>query len=1120
YLGQFASGHLESDTSPDAARAHLIDVVGRVEHDDLEFTWYYADGVHHEATITAVADAMLAALREIIRHCAEPGAGGRTPSDFPLAALDQSTVDTLVGDGRGVEDIYPLTPMQSGMVFHALFQSDERVYFQQVAFVLEGVDDPLSLERAWQRVVDRTPVLRTRIVWEGISEPVQVVQRSVIVPVTHHDWRGLSEVERNRAWQDVLAADRAEGLDLATTPLLRVVLARLSDTEVRVLWTFHHVLLDGWSVFGVLSDVFAAYAGHEPQQRRPFRDYLEWLGGQDDGKSEEYWRRVLGDLTDPARLPFDRAPAKVHRTRSSRWLRVEVENSTRLREAAQRAGLTLNTILQGAWALLLARSTGERDICFGSTVSGRPVELPGADGITGIFINTLPVRATVGGGSSAAWLAALQAGQVESRRHGHLPLSRLQTYSGVPAGASLFDSLVVFENYPIESATAHGLRLRDVDAVETTNYPLCVVASPGDRLSIDLGYDPDLFDPATAERFTRQLTGILDAWGDDLARPLDSVDLLTDAERHQVLVTWNGAANAVPQGSLAELFAARVRAHPDAAAVITTEETLSYAELDRRANRLANRLIGLGLRPEEPVGLALGHAAAVVAELAVVKAGGAYLPLDTRAPVERLKVLLDGVRFAIADTELPGVQMVSSVDGDPDIDPGVAIDPERLAYVMYTSGSTGTPKGVAVRHRDVAALAADRRFRGGAHERVLLHSPLAFDATTYELWVPLLSGGQVIVPPSDMDTVDAPVLRELIGEHGLTAMWLTAGLFGVLAQSSPECFAGLREIWTGGEAVPAASVRRVLEACPGLRVVDGYGPTETTTFATSRPMTGNVPDRIPIGSPLDGMRVYVVDANLCLVPPGSPGELCIAGAGMARGYHRRPGLTADRFVLDPFGPPGERMYRTGDVVRWNADGELEFLGRVDDQVKLRGFRIEPGEVEAVLARHPDVAQAAVVVREDHPGGKQLVAYVVSGADTGALRSFLARTLPDYMIPAVFVSMDRFPLNRNGKLDRRALPAPVVQTNGHVAPGTATEQTLAEIWAEVLDADRVGTEDNFFMLGGDSLRSLAIAAKASAAFGVRLTPADVLTARTVAGLAGTVEELILSELEQLAVDQEL
>ena len=285
-------------------------MVGRVEHDDLEFTWYYADGVHHEATITAVADAMLAALREIIRHCAEPGAGGRTPSDFPLAALDQSTVDTLVGDGRDVEDIYPLTPMQSGMVFHALSQSDERVYFQQVAFVLEGVDDPLSLERAWQRVVDRTPVLRTRIVWEGISEPVQVVQRSVIVPVTHHDWRGLSEVERNRAWQDVLAADRAEGLDLATTPLLRVVLAR--------------------SVIGVLSDVFAAYAGHEPQQRRPFRDYLEWLGGQDDGKSEEYWRRVLGDLTDPARLPFDRAPAKVHRTRSSRWLRVEVENSTRL----------------------------------------------------------------------------------------------------------------------------------------------------------------------------------------------------------------------------------------------------------------------------------------------------------------------------------------------------------------------------------------------------------------------------------------------------------------------------------------------------------------------------------------------------------------------------------------------------------------------------------------------------------------------------------------------------------------------------------------------------------------------------------------------------------------------
>ncbi|WP_043777302.1 non-ribosomal peptide synthetase, partial [Amycolatopsis rifamycinica] len=532
-----------------------------------------------------------------------------------------------------------------------------------------------------------------------------------------------------------------------------------------------------------------------------------------------------------------------------------------------------------------------------------------------------------------------------------------------------------------------------------------------------------------------------------------------------------------------------------------------------------NRLVGLGLRPEEPVGLAVGGAGAVVAELAVVKAGGAYLPLDTRAPAERQRLLLDGVRFVVAEAEYPfaSTVLLSSVDDEPGTDPAVAVDPDQLAYVMYTSGSTGIPKGVAVRHRDVAALAADRRFRGGAHDRVLLHSPLAFDATTYELWVPLLNGGRVVVGPGE--GVDAPALRELVREHGVTAMWVTAGLFRVLAQETPDCFAGLREVWTGGDVVPAAAVRRVLAACPGLRVVDGYGPTETTTFATAHPMAEVVPDRIPIGRPLDGMRARVLDADLRPVPPGVPGELCLAGAGLARGYRGRPGLTADRFVADPAGPPGARMYRTGDIVRWTAEGELEFLGRVDDQVKLRGFRVEPGEVEAALARHPDVAQAAVVVREDQPGVKQLVAYVVSDVDDAALREFLARSLPDYLVPTAFVALDRLPVSANGKLDRRALPAPAGPATGHVEPETDTERALAAIWAEVLGAERVGAEDSFFALGGDSLRSLHIAAKASALFAVRITPADVLTARTVAGLAGTVEELILGELESLASDQE-
>ncbi|OXM48870.1 non-ribosomal peptide synthetase [Amycolatopsis alba] len=1091
YLGRFTSGRLESDESELSARAHLLDVVGRVESGELELTWYYTEGVHHESTVDRLAEAMLTALREIIGHCATPGAGGRTPSDFPLIALDQATVDTLVGDGRDVEDVYPLTPMQAGMVFHSLSQREERLYFQQVGFVLEGVDDVDALAQAWQQVVDRTPVLRTRIAWEGVPEPVQVVRRQVTVPVTRLDWRAHTPAVQERFWQEVLASDRAEGLDLDGETLLRLTLARLSDTEARVLWTFHHVLLDGWSVFGVLSDVFAAYAGDEPAERPPFRDYVAWLGSQDDAEAERHWRRELGDFTAPARLT-----ARDHTSRSAEWARVPVDSSARLGEAARKAGLTMNTVLQGAWALVLSRLTGERDVCFGTTVSGRPVELAGADDITGIFINTLPVRVTTDRSPVAKWLAELQERQVESRKYGHLPLTKLQAWSGADGG--LFDSIVVFENYPIDAATHDGLRLRDVDAAETTNYPISVVASPGERLVLDVGYDPDLFDAATAERITGRLVSVLDAFAEDLNRPLDGIDLLTDAERLQILGDWNDTAHPLPEGSLAGLFARQVARAPGAIALIGDDARLTYAELDVRADRLARYLVSLGAGPETVVGVLMDRSAdLVVTELAVVKAGAAYLPLDTRAPAPRLKTLLDGVPILVTDrTRARSVVHKGQIVVPDGRTAKVALPeaaPDNLAYVMYTSGSTGRPKGVAVRQRDVVALAADRRF--AAHKRVLLHASPAFDASTYELWVPLLNGGTVVLaPPGDLDV---EVLRRVIDGYDVHGAFFTAGLFRLIAQEAPETFRGMREVWAGGDVVPAAAVRRVREACQGTVVVDGYGPTETTTFATSYPIPDGVPGAVPIGKPLDNMRTYVLDTDLRLVPQGTPGELYIAGAGLARGYFGDPALTADRFGPDPFGPPGERMYRTGDLVRWNARGELEYTGRADEQVKVRGFRIEPAEIETALTAHPGVGQAAVLTREDH-GIKRLVAYHTGDAD--GLAEFLRRTLPDYLVPAAFVRLGRFPLNANGKIDRQALPAPDFGDNAaRTAPATEAERALAGIWSDVLGVADVGAEANFFELGGDSILSIQVVSRARRA-GLILLPHDVFRHPTLAALA--------------------
>jgi hypothetical protein len=525
-------------------------------------------------------------------------------------------VDGLVGDGRAVEDVYPLTPMQTGMVFHGLSQAEQGLYFEQVTFVLDGIPEPRRLAAAWQRVVDRTPVLRSRIVWAGVPQPLQVVEPAVTLPVSHLDWRQLSDVDREQALRDLLAADRALGLDLREAPLMRLTLARLSATEVQVLWTFHHVLLDGWSVYQVLGDVFSAHAallqGRRPElpERPPFRDYLRWLDGQDRSAAEAYWRPVLAGFESPTPLPVDRTPDRGQPTRSASWRSVALspEQSARLDGLAKGHRLTLNAIVQGAWALLLSRYSGRRDVCFGATVSGRPVDLPGADAITGIFINTLPVRVEVDDATGVAeWLRGLQSAQAEARRFDFVSLSQLQSWSELPGGMNLFDSLVVFENYPINSAAAteHGLNLRDLHAMETTNYPLTVVVSPGERLAIDVGYDPALFDATTIERIAGHLRHVLGELAADPAGPVGRVDVLTGVERARLVTEWNDTDRTVAPATLAELFEAQVFRTPRAPAVLCDGSALSFVDIEARANRLAHLLIRRGAGPERIVALAL-----------------------------------------------------------------------------------------------------------------------------------------------------------------------------------------------------------------------------------------------------------------------------------------------------------------------------------------------------------------------------------------------------------------------------------------------------------------------------------------------------------------------------------
>ncbi|WP_317446781.1 non-ribosomal peptide synthase/polyketide synthase [Streptomyces collinus] len=1101
-----------SDTDPDAPRPYLLDLTGVVQDGRLELGWTYPPAVYDESTVRALADEMCAALRDIAAHCARPGAGGRTPSDYPLAGLGQRELDRLVGDGRHVADVLRLTPLQAGMLFHGLVDT-AGAYFDRTAVRLSGVSDPRAFAAAWQQVADRTEALRTSVHWQGLPHPVQVVHHRVELPVTHLDWRHLTPEQRERETENLLAADRAAGMDLPTAPLTRITLAALPGDEIVLLWSSHHLILDGWSTGQLLTEVCERYAaltgGREAPVpvRRPFADFVRWLHDQDEQAAEAHWAGALAGFPVRTPLPYDRTPAEAHRARAAatahRYL--DERNSARLRETAARAGLTVNTVIEGAWALLLARHSGRDDVVFGTTVSGRPAELPGVEAMIGMFINTVPTRIRVPDGSVVSWLRDVQERQSDARRFDFLALPRIQALSEVPAGEALFDSMVVFENYPVdESATARtGVRVEEVRADDAPTFPLCLRAHLGDRLGADLAYDPGLFDADTAERLADRLAAVLTALADGIEADAEVTGLaLLTGDDHALLQRWNAPARQPAPRSPVELFAEQVRRTPDAPAVRDGDTELTYRRLEDWSDALASRLLVGGLRAEDRVALLMDRCAElVVAQLAVLKAGGAYVPVDVRAPEDRRRALIGR---AGATAELTTADVAAAATAPADTPAPVPADADRLAYVMFTSGSTGEPKAVAVRHRDVAALATDSRFGGGVCARVPLHSPVAFDAATFEVWAPLLTGGCVVVAPHR--PMDAALLRHLVRDGGLTALWLTAGLFRLLAQDAPDCFAGLRQVWTGGDVVPAAAVRRVLSACPGLTVVDGYGPTETTTFATSCALTDAtaVPGTVPIGHPLDDMRVHVLDGRLRPVPPGCAGELYVAGEGVARGYLGRPGDTAARFLADPAGPPGTRMYRTGDLVRRRPDGTVEFLGRADDQVKIRGFRVEPGEVEAVLAAHPDVVDVAVVAREDRPGSRRLAAYVVGPEDLTDVREFAGRSLPDYLVPSAFVALPALPLSGNGKVDRAALPAPGPASGDRqrkaTAPRTDAERRAADAFAEVLAVRRPGVEDDFFQLGGDSILSIRLAGRLSEAFGTDVSPRAVFTHPTPAALA--------------------
>ncbi|PWK81234.1 non-ribosomal peptide synthase protein (TIGR01720 family)/amino acid adenylation domain-containing protein [Lentzea atacamensis] len=1078
-------------------RSHVLGVeVAQAADGTLSVEWQYSTNLHRRETISRLAEAYVQALADLVDHC-RSGAHGITPSDVPLASLDQSSLDALVARTPGLADVYPLSPLQQGMLFHAVESPDSGVYWTQDVRELTGELDVDAMRAAWQLVVDRHPALRTAFVWEGVREPFQVVVADVEVPFEVHDWSAVADPDA--AVEELLAEDRARGCDLATAPLLRVHVARGRDRHW-ILLAFHHLYADGWSIPLLWDEVTAAYRGEPLPPVRPYRDFIAWLCQRDRAEAEAFWREYLAGFDSPTPLPVDRV-VREHWAQDRRELGLPRDVTAALVSLARDQRVTLSTVVQAAWAVLLSAYSGEDDVVFGLTVSGRPAELPGVESIVGLFINTLPVRVRVAWERPFAdWLGELQENQVAVQRHEHTPLADIQRV----ATGGLFDSMLVFGNYPQGAMPEEGEEdpeelFASIDSVEQMHYPMILAVDLEATLKVEANFSTGAFDPATVERLLGQLADVLTAAAH---RPLAVVREVTPAP----VTGWGvGPAFDEPFVGLAERFRSAVAEFADDVAVRGGEVELTYAELGERVARVASGLRAAGVRDETRVGLWFERSVdLVVAILGVVQAGGTYVPLDPALPHGRLRDVqaAAGVELVVSrgDYALEGPRVVdlgelSTASAEwPEL---VAV-PERLVYTMFTSGSTGVPKGVEITEEGVLRVVLDPAVTARPGDVVAHMAAVSFDASTWEIWTALLSGATLAVASANLaERLD---VAAFYASHGVTLSFMTTGLFHQLADTDPEVFSGHRKVLAGGEGMSPAQARKVLDANPAVAIYNMYGPTESTVYASFHDMhTGRLgPATVPIGGALRGLRFSVLDRWLRPTPVGVPGELYIGGAGLARGYAGRADLAAERFVPDP-SVPGARMYRTGDLVRWGADGAVDFVGRTDDQVKIRGFRVEPGEVEHVLVGHPDVANAAVVVRELQQG-KRLVAYVVGTAEPADLRGFLAERLPEFLVPSAIVPLDELPLNSNGKLDKRALPLPdAPDSTSHEPPSTDVERTLAAVWSEVLGVERVGVHDNYFELGGDSIVSLQIVARAREA-GLELKIADLFTHQTIQQLA--------------------
>ncbi|HWI16713.1 MAG TPA: amino acid adenylation domain-containing protein [Vicinamibacterales bacterium] len=1098
-------------------RRYVLDVNGILNGSTLEFNWTFSRNLHDRDTIQAVANTFVRELELLVEHCRDEKSGGYTASDFPLASPNDATLGALFERwGRRVEDAYPLAPMQQGMVFHSLFEEHSGVDIIQLACVLEGDVRAELFQRSWQQVMDRHQALRTVFLAEHGAEPLQVVLEHVDLPWQVLDWRNVPVAERPSRLEEFLRADRSLGFPIDKPPLMRCAFIQLDAGCAQFVWSHHHLLTDGWCLPILLNEAMSIYEALLSQQPvrlatpRPFRDYIKWLSERDHDAAIGFWRRTLAGFSSPTRLGIDRGPSIDEQPRQfpSVSLTLSADTTRALQQLAQSRRVTLSIVVQAAWSVMLSRYSGSSDVVFGATVSGRPPEIAAVDSMIGLFINTLPVRVAIDDRETvSAFMARLQNDQVARDPFAHVALVNIQRCSEVLAPEPLFESVVIFENYPMNDGAAQSggpFTASGFGVFEQTNLPITLMTSPAEQLPLRIAYDESRFAGADVERMLAHLGRLLETIADNPEQSVGNWPMIGDHEAYRLLHERNQTALLVNDSAvgLASLFEQQTARTPSGIAAIAGSSRITYQQLNARANQVARRLRAAGVQSGSRVGIFLERSIdLLVALLAVNKATAAYVPMDPSFPSDRLSHMLGDSQATVVltqrslnDTVPVSAARIMCIDDGGEAE--FAVDnlelpshPSSPAYVIYTSGSTGVPKGVAVPGGALANLLRSMQQQPGLTERdvLLAVTTISFDIAALELFLPIVTGATVVIADRDAARDGAALLAEMHRTHA-TVMQATPITWRLLLEAGWSG-APLARALCGGEALPRELSTRLLAT--GVELWNVYGPTETTIWSSVHRVVddGSSEPNEPIGRPIHNTRFYIVDRGLRVVPDGVAGELLIGGDGVALGYASRGDLTADRFVPDPFGStPGDRLYRTGDLARYRADGSVVFIGRLDSQVKVRGFRIELGEIEAALDRQPDVKQSVVIAHRAGHGEAELVAYLVtqsgSPLDVEALREALGRTLPHYMIPARVMVLDEMPLTLNGKVNRRALPAPgEAVRKDRVAPTTDTERSLAAIWSEVFSIDAVGIDDNFFELGGHSLLAAKVVGRIRASLKV-------------------------------------